>query len=323
MARIVAIGASQGGVEALHALLPKLPADFPAAILIVVHVGAGPSMLPFILNDAGTLPASHPTDGETIEPGHIYVAPADHHLVVSDGRMELSRGPRENWTRPAIDPLFRSVAESYGAGAIGVVLTGRLNDGTAGLYEIKRRGGIAVVQDPGDAEAPSMPESALANVDVDFCVPLREIPELLVRLVREPSIPKTSLKTGVSAMEHSNVQMQRPVAQTCPECGGAMREETLGKLTQFRCHIGHVMTAQVLAAAQLEILERDLSSVLRMLNERAELCRDIADKHAARGDTEAEAEWRRAAEEASDREAAIKRMTEAEWERPETVMPAE
>ncbi|MFL6688818.1 MAG: chemotaxis protein CheB [Alphaproteobacteria bacterium] len=185
MARIVAIGASQGGVEALHALISGLPADFPATILIAVHIGAGPSLLPSILSDVSTLPVSHARDGEEMEPGHIYVAPADRHLLVNDGRLELSRGPRENWTRPAIDPLFRSAAEAHRKDAIGVVLTGRLNDGTAGLYEIKRRGGVAIVQDLADAEAPSMPESALANVEVDFCVLLRDIPGLLVRLTRD------------------------------------------------------------------------------------------------------------------------------------------
>jgi two-component system chemotaxis response regulator CheB len=323
MARIVAIGASQGGVEALHTLISGLPADFPASVLVAIHIGAGPSLLPSILNDAGKLPASHACNGERMEPGHIYIAPADRHLLVNDGRMELSHGPRENWTRPAIDPLFRSIAEAYREDAIGVILTGRLNDGTAGLYEIKRRGGIVIVQDPAEAEAPSMPKSALDNVEVDFCVPLRDISGVLARLAREPSLRKPAHQTGVSAMEHSDLPMQRPVAQTCPECGGAMREEMLGTLTQFRCHIGHVMTAQVLAAAQLEILEYDMSAVLRMLNERAELCRDIADKHATDGDVSAEAEWRRASKEARNREEAIKRLTEVEWQRPEALVAAE
>jgi len=320
MAKIVAIGASQGGVEALHTLIPALPAEFPAAILIVVHVGAGPSLLPSILNNVSRLPASHAKDGERIERGHIYVAPADHHLLVNDGRLELSRGPRENWTRPAVDPLFRSVAESYRENAIGVLLTGRLNDGTAGLYEIKRRGGLAIVQDPREAEAPSMPQSAADNVDIDFCLPLPELPGLLIHLVAQPAVGKPRHEEiGVSAMQHSDESLEHPIAQTCPECGGAMREEIRGTLIQFRCHIGHVMTAQILAAAQVEILDRDISSVLRMLNERVELCQDIAGKHAARGDAEAQAVWRRAAEEARNREEAIERMTEAEWVHPETV----
>lgn len=320
MARIVAIGASQGGVDALRALVAKLPGDFPAAILVVVHIGAGPSLLPSILNEASSLRASHARNGETIESGRIYIAPPDHHLLLTDGKLELSRGPRENWARPAIDPLFRSVAESCGDGAIGLILTGGLNDGTAGLYEIKRRGGLAIVQDPAEAEAPSMPRSALENVAVDFCVPLRDMPRLLVRLVAEAAKTESNWeKTGVSAMEHSMQPMQRPVAQTCPDCGGAMRQESLGTLTQFRCHIGHVMTAQVLVSAQLEILERDLSTVLRMLNERAELCREFGERRAAKGEAAAGAAWQRASEEALDREDAIRRMTEAKWIRPEAL----
>jgi two-component system chemotaxis response regulator CheB len=322
MASIVAIGASLGGIGALREVVCGLPVSFPAAILVVVHIGASPSILPSILNESRRLPVSHATHGERIRPGHIYIAPPDHHLTVKDGRLMLSRGPRENWTRPAIDPLFRCVAEEYGPDGIGVILTGNLSDGTVGLYEIKRRGGIAIVQDPAEAEAPSMPLSALHNVDVDYCVPLAEIPALIGRLVGDAKISEPAT-TGVRAMQSLDVPMQRPVAQTCPDCGGAMREDVVGNVTQFRCHIGHVLNAEVLAAAQLEVLERDLSSVLRLLNERTELCRELAQKHAARGNTVAKAQWIKASEEAANREDAIRRMAEAEWIRPESLEAAE
>jgi two-component system chemotaxis response regulator CheB len=138
MARVIAIGASHGGVEALRAVVGRLPADFPAPILVALHIGAEESILPSILEDSGALSASHAYNGERLRPGHIYVAPPDRHLIVVDGRAGLSHGPRENWVRPAIDPLFRSLAEAHGPEAVGVVLTGRLNDGTAGLFEIKR-----------------------------------------------------------------------------------------------------------------------------------------------------------------------------------------
>jgi two-component system chemotaxis response regulator CheB len=156
MPRIIAIGASEGGVHALRALIGGLPADFPAPVLAVLHVGTSQSLMPSILNDLGGISASHARNGERLRPSHVFVAPPDHHLLVSDGRLELSSGPRENWVRPAVDPLFRTAAESYGPDTVGVVLTGRLNDGTSGLYEIKRRGGIAIVQDPDEAEAPSV-----------------------------------------------------------------------------------------------------------------------------------------------------------------------
>ncbi len=176
---IVVIGASAGGVEAIRFLAAALPPDFAAAVLVVLHIGAHRSVLPWLLNQKGPLPARHPGNGDPIRPGHIYVAPPDHHLLVEPGRVHLTRGPRENWVRPAIDPLFRSAAQAYGSGVVGVVLTGGLNDGTAGLFEIKRRGGVAVVQDPNDAASPDMPRSALKHVVVDHCLPLSEIAALL------------------------------------------------------------------------------------------------------------------------------------------------
>src|SRR5581483_6265100 len=162
--KIFAIGASQGGVQALRVLLAGLPADFAAPVLIVQHIGATESILPAILADASSLPTAFALDGEPLLPGRVYVAPPDHHMLVNDGKLELTRGPRENWARPAIDPLFRAAALYYAQDAIGIVLSGRLNDGTAGLYEIKRWGGLAMVQTPREAEAPDMPQSALDNV---------------------------------------------------------------------------------------------------------------------------------------------------------------
>jgi two-component system chemotaxis response regulator CheB len=312
--RIVVIGASQGGVLALRALAAQLPSTFPAPILVVVHIGAGHSFLPSILTDAGPLPALHVTGDTALEAGRIYVAPPDHHLVVVDTTAVTSHGPRENWARPAIDPLFRSAAEVFGPRVIGVILTGMLNDGTPGLYEIKRRGGITVVQDPDEAEAPSMPRSALDNVEVDFCVSLAELPALLVRLAGEPPV---AARGETPATPREEWTLKAPTAQTCPECGGAMAEEAEGGLSRFRCHIGHVMTAEVLAAAQLEVLESSISVVLRSLNERAALCRELAGKAAARADVEAAADWRRAAEEAERREQAIKGLVRADWNHPE------
>jgi two-component system chemotaxis response regulator CheB len=318
MDHIVVIGASHGGVQALRALAAKLPATFPAPILIVLHVGANPSFLPSILDDAGPLPACHVFTEASLEPGRIYVAPPDRHLVVVDETAVTLHGPRENWARPAIDPLFRTAAEVFGPRTIGVILTGRLNDGTPGLFEIKRRGGVAVVQDPEEAEAPSMPQSALDNVPVDFRVTLAEMPDLLVRLTSERALG-VGTPSEERAMPSKEWKLAKPAAQTCPECGGAMTEETSGPLVRFRCHIGHVMTAEVLAAAQLDRLEQDLSGVLRSLNERAALCRELADKYAGRGDGVAAESWRAAAREAERREKALQDLTRADWDHPETI----
>jgi two-component system chemotaxis response regulator CheB len=313
MGSVVAIGASQGGVEALRKIAAGLPARFPAPVMVILHTGAEPSILPSILMEAGPLPALHARHGEALEPGRIYVAPPDRHLIAVDGRLELSHGPRENWARPAIDPTFRSLAEAFGREAIGVVLTGLLNDGTSGLYEIKRRGGVALVQDPATAEAPSMPRSAIDNVEIDFCLPLEEMAGQLVRLVARRSERE---HRSESVTKEATV-LSHPVAQTCPECGGAMLQEMLGTLTRFRCHIGHVMTAEVLAAAQREALEKDLSAVLRFLNERVELCREMAKKHLAKGNDEAARLWERAAEEAARAEPAAKELAQVNWLRPE------
>jgi two-component system chemotaxis response regulator CheB len=176
---IVVIGGSLGGVEALQSLASGLPRDIPAALFVVQHIGRSTSRLPEILARSGPLPAVHAAQGDAVLPGKIYVAPPDHHLLLAEGFTRLTRGPRENWVRPAIDPLFRSAAAVYGPNVIGVVLTGGLNDGTAGLHAIRARGGIAVVQHPADATCPEMPASALRHAGADFCVPLREIPRLL------------------------------------------------------------------------------------------------------------------------------------------------
>lgn len=179
---IVVIGASYGGIEALLRISAELPPELNAAVFITLHIGAHPSHLPSLWNSYGELSAAHAEDGQPIVPGWVYIAPPDHHLLVHRHHIRLSRGPRENWARPAIDPMFRSAAKTYGPRVIGAILTGRLNDGTAGLYEIKARGGTTVVQDPADAACSEMPASALAHVGPDHCVALAHIPELLVNL---------------------------------------------------------------------------------------------------------------------------------------------
>src|SRR6266511_261175 len=186
--RIVVVGTSAGGIETLRALVGQLPRDFAAPICIVMHTAAeSPGVLAEILTRAGPLPAVNARNAERLVAGRIYVPPPDFHLVVEPGRVRVTKGPRENRFRPAIDPLFRSAAQVYGHAAIGVILTGNLDDGTAGLWTSKQLGGVAIVQDPIDALFPSMPRSALAHVNVDHRVPLSDIPPLLVRLTATPS----------------------------------------------------------------------------------------------------------------------------------------
>ena len=183
---IVVIGASAGGVKALQTLVHGFPADLPASVFIVIHVGAHhQSLFPELLTRAGPLIAAHAYQGEPIAHRRIYVAPPDAHLLVAHGQMQLGDGPKEHYTRPAVDPLFRSAAGAYGPRVVGVILSGNQTDGTAGLAAIKQGGGLTVVQDPGEAEFPGMPRSALQQVAVDYCLPLLRIAPLLVHLAHD------------------------------------------------------------------------------------------------------------------------------------------
>jgi two-component system chemotaxis response regulator CheB len=194
---VVAIGASAGGIQVLLDLVQELPEDFAAAMLVVVHIGTRKSMLPQLLDRAGPLPAAFAQDGESIVPGRIYLAPPDLHLLVEGSRIALSSGPRENRFRPAIDPLFRSAAQSFGPRVVGIVLSGALSDGTVGLAAIKARGGITIVQDPAEALKSGMPASALAEVNIDYVLTTAGIQRALAALVR----PKASLTPLVGPMK--------------------------------------------------------------------------------------------------------------------------
>ena len=277
---VVVIGASAGGVEALARLIASLPADFPAAVLVVLHVlPGGRSVLGEILARAGRLPAATAVDGTRIELGRIYVARPDHHLLLEGDTLRLGRGPRENGHRPAIDLLFRSAAEARGPRLLGVVLTGLLDDGAAGLRVIKERGGAAVVQSPDDALYPAMPRSAIAATDVDAVVPVDQMAEAIGRLLvgadtefdaeGEPDILGGA--TTLAAEVHGTL-----TGLTCPECGGALRETRDGTLQRFNCSVGHSYSVESMLSEQGRALESTLSGALRALEERAALLRRLA-----------------------------------------------
>jgi len=281
---IIVIGASAGGVEALSQLVAGLPTRLKASVFVVLHVPAeSTSALPRILSVCGPLPVVHATDHLRIEQGCIYVAPPDYHLLLEPGQMRVVKGPKENRHRPAVDPLFRSAAQAYGPRVIGVILTGSLNDGTSGLWAVKQRGGIAVVQDPAEAHFPSMPQSAIAYAPVDYVVPLSQMAALLSRLVDKraaedpPGDAPRDMSNEVSraAMEQNDINDQRmletPTLYTCPECGGALWELHEGNLTHFRCRIGHAYTLEALLAQQDETLEAALWRTRNTLEEQANL----------------------------------------------------
>lgn len=290
---IIVIGASAGGVEALSLVVARLPRDIRAAVMVVLHVSRGRSVLPEILTRAGRLPATHPGDGDALEYGKIYVAPPDHHLIIEPGRVRVVHGPTENGCRPAIDPLFRSAARVYGPRVVGVVLTGALDDGTAGLAAVKEAGGLAIVQDPDEAFAPSMPRSARALVDVDHVLPLAEIGVLLGGLTREETGPMPpEMGPHVGAMEPDLAEV--PVALdergrpghvsvfTCPECHGTLWEVDERGIVRYRCRVGHVYSADSMLAAQTDSVDRALWTALRAMEERAAFTHRLADRARAR-----------------------------------------
>ena len=299
---IVVIGASAGGIDALKTLFAALPADFPASVFVVVHTSPeAPGLLAHILNHVGRLHATAVRTAERIESGNVYVACPDHHLIVEPGVVRATKGPKENRFRPAVDPLFRSAAQTYGPRVVGVVLTGALDDGSAGLWAVKHLGGTAVVQDPNDAFAPSMPRNALQRVEVDHCVPLAHMARLLVRLVQEPAaapgeitVPRhIGIEVDIAKAEnalHAGV-LELGVASNfaCPECHGVLRQLKEGKQIRFRCHTGHAYSPESLMADINEGIEEALWNAVRSVQESALLMQHLAD-HAATENGEAAAE---------------------------------
>ncbi len=290
---LIVIGTSAGGVEALKKLAANLPDALPAAVLVVLHVWSeGPSLLPQILNRASNLVAHHPYDYEPLEYGRIYVAPPDYHLMIEPGVVRVIRGPKANRHRPAVDPLFRSAAVVYGPRVVGCILTGSLDDGTAGALAVRRHGGTLIVQDPSDAFSPGMPSSVIENVTVDYVLPLEEIPSKLVEIANDggrvrlpapfatPESDRAEVKiaeVNMDAIEDLNNRGE-PSVFACPECHGTLWEVDDNGLLRFRCRIGHAYTADSLALEQSDCLENALWTAFRALEEAAGLHRRMAER---------------------------------------------
>lgn len=289
--RLIVIGASLSGIDALVRLLAQLPADFPAPILITQHVAAhSPGLLPQILSGAGPLKAVHPKSPQLIEPGVIYVAPPDRHMLVNKGYIRLSHGPHENLARPAVDPLFRSAALAYGPAVVGVVLTGQLDDGTAGLIAIKDRGGTAIVQEPSEATARSMPTSALRHVKVDHRCTLDDMAKVLIQLAKDDPPGRAPPADGQALLETENriaegifnvedwwriEQMSTPSGLNCPMCRSALYELRDTRVLRFRCRSGHAFSALSLVSGQADAREALLSAVFGGLVEEITLARRL------------------------------------------------
>ncbi len=295
---IIVIGTSAGGLEPLTTIAAGLPADLPAALFIVQHTPAtGVSLLPEILDMAGALPASHAVEGARIQRGQIYVAPPDHHVLVEREHMHVVRGPKENGFRPAIDATFRTAARAYGPRVVGVILTGMLDDGTTGLLAVKRRGGVAIVQDPAEAAYPSMPESACRYVTIDAILKVADMPRLLLQLANqaaeeegaEPMPENIDLEANISDMDRAALQQADQLGTlapfSCPDCGGVLAEFYDGDLLRFRCQVGHAYSRDSLLASQADMLDQALWASFRALDERANLVRRLVRDARVQNDT--------------------------------------
>ena len=301
---VLAIGTSAGGVEALRFLASEFPGDFPAAVLVVIHLPSDyQSSLDSILTQAGPLPARFVTDGTTPDPGQIYIGPPDSHLILDGDKLRLGQGPRENNSRPSIDPMFRSVALCCGHRGIGVVLTGTLGDGASGLHTLHEYGGLTVVQDPGDAAFAGMPEAALTKFTPDHVTGLAGMPALFQRLVNEPqgrqAMPSSDLiyEVGLATRGNGSMSQMDRIGErsllACPDCHGVMWEIKEGGLIRYRCHVGHAYTAELMSLALDETLRRALGSGLRALDERIALTRKLYEQAKDAGRSHLAESWRK------------------------------
>ena len=315
---IVCIGASAGGINALIDFLGTLP-EVPAALFIVVHTSPqGGGLLAEVLGRAGSWRTDYACDGDPIEHGRIYVAPTDHHLLVKRNRVRAVRGPRENRFRPAIDPLFRTASHAYGARVIGIVLSGGLDDGTHGLELIKRNGGIAIAQDPEEAISPSMPLSAIRNVEVDYILRSAAIaarlPQLVAHQVDEAEpIALQEYHDVTEGIADIRQQLTGPPSEfTCPECGGTLWELGGGRVLRYRCHVGHGYTAESLLADQGDGLENALWGALRALEEHSMLRRRMAEHALSIGDETVARDFEDDAKQTELRASTIRQLLHAE-----------
>lgn len=297
-------------------LVSALPADFPATVFLVLHYPPdSASVLPEILSRSGPLKARHARDHMPIEPGQILIAPPDFHLLIEPGHVHVVHGPKENGFRPAIDPLFRSAALAYGRRVTGVILTGLLDDGTAGMLAVKRCGGVTVVQDPTDALFDGMPKSVIRYVDIDHVLPLSEIPGRLVELATAPiaseengSMTKerdenSKLRTehGIDLLDAAAIQQSAtlgtPTPFSCPDCGGVLSELFDGPLLRFRCQVGHAFSPESVTAAQADALDHALWQAFAMLDQRVKLIQRLTEDATAHNDPMATRRFRAQVEE--------------------------
>ncbi|HVF65436.1 MAG TPA: chemotaxis protein CheB [Casimicrobiaceae bacterium] len=319
---ITVIGGSAGGLHALRTILAALPRDYPAAVFVVLHVAPdSPFMLPDLLDRSSPLPVTAARDAAPIRPGRVVIAPPDQHLILEPERARLVHGPRENSHRPSIDVLFRSAAVAHGPRVTGVVLTGMLDDGAAGLWAIKRRGGATLVQDPASAEFPDMPRNALDAADAEHSVALEGIAAKLVELASKPVVasaeppPSDMVQEVLMAENRSSIDKLDAIGRretfTCPECSGSLWEVQGGGGPRFRCHVGHAYSMRTLAADQATRVEAALWAALRSLKENQRLAIRLAGEARERG-RDRSAQWHAERAQSDERHSEVLRELLAE-----------
>jgi two-component system chemotaxis response regulator CheB len=312
--RIIVMGASSGGFEALKTIVKNLPPDFNTPIFIAWHMSPDiHGIMPQVLNRVNKIYAAQANDNEPIKPNRIYVARPDHHLLIRDHKMRITHGPKENRFRPAIDPLFRSAAYAYGNRVIGVILSGALDDGTAGLWTVKHYGGVAVVQDPADAEVSSMPQNAMREVKVDYAVKVSEMADLLVRLSNEPVIENApvmkdeqtkkeiEIAAEETAMKNGVLEFGELTPFACPECHGVLSRLRNDNIARYRCHTGHAYSADALMTSITERIEDSLYNAIRGMDESVMLLNHIGDHLAESNQPKLAALYFKKAREAQER----------------------
>ncbi len=306
----------RGGLAALRFLVSQLPSNLAASVVVTIHLAPDfPSQVDRLLSSAGPLRATFAVDNERLARGHIYLAPPARHLLVSGDRLQLGFGPRENHARPAIDPMLRSLAVCCGARAIGVVMTGTMTDGAAGLFDLKACGGLTIVQDPSDAAYSGLPRAALRRSTPDHVSALHELPKLLQELVQrpkgrqKPASAALRLEVAIAKGEQadmSDVDSLGPRSVfTCPECGGVMWEVERGGLLRYRCHIGHAYTAELVEKATDNQFPDAMARTLRTLKERVSLARRLEEQAMNKGWDDEARYWRRKVEQGEEESAVV------------------
>lgn len=310
--RVFGVAASAGGVEPLRRLVGGLPANLDAAVCVVLHIPPmNRSVLATILARETPLTVVVGEHGAPLHRGTVYVAPPDHHLLVRSDRIELSRGPKQNGVRPAADPLLRSIAHSWGRCGAAVILSGALDDGAAGAVAISQAGGTVLVQDPEDALVPGMPSATVLADSPARILPAHELAGALRQLAEEAA-PDPEEEPVAAEPDPAEV-LRRPTRPdgpasgfTCPECNGALWESQDGELLRYRCRVGHTYSEAAMVEAQGSAVEAALWAALEVLEERAELMRKVALRHAGRRQLQSRFEDR--ARDADTHAAAIRRV---------------